>query len=76
MLQSRNRQIIKEFRGENCEKKLDFLPYEAEVYFHILSYYIRMIARYGIRKSIIEGTKTMKADIKYSGKTLNFKYSK
>ena len=32
-----------------------------------------MLAQYGISKSIIKGTKTMKADIKYNKKTLHFK---
>ena len=70
VLQSRYGKIIEEFRGNDCAKDLlEYLPDEAVIYFHNLAYDI------SIRKSIIKGTKTMKADIKYSGKTLHFKDS-
>ena len=74
VLQSLNGKITKEFRGEDCNiQLLEFLPNGAVIYFHNLGYDIRMLAKYGIFKSIIKGTKTMKADIKHKGKILHFK---
>ncbi len=74
VLQSQNGKINKEFRGEDCNVQLlEYLPNGAVIYFHNLGYDIRMLAKYGIFKSIIKGTKTMKADIKHKGKTLHFK---
>ena len=74
VLQSLNGVTNKEFRGENCNQQLlDFLPDNAVVYFHNLAYDIRMIAQYGLNKSIIKGTKIMKGDIKYDNKTIHLK---
>lgn len=74
VLQSLTGRINKEFRGENCNKQLlDFLPDESIIYFHNLAYDIRMLAKYGISKSIIKGTKVMKGDINYGDKKLHFK---
>ena len=43
----------KSFRGTNCaEELLDFLPSHAVVYFHNLSYDMRMIAKHGITMAI------------------------
>ena len=74
VLQSQNGKVNKEFRGDKCNVQLlEFLPDNAVIYFHNLAYDIRMLAQYGISKSIIKGTKTMKADIKYNKKILHFK---
>ena len=76
VLHSANGKINKEFRGTDCNKQLlDYLPDNAVVYYHNLAYDFRMIAQYGIYKSIIKGTKTMKGDIKYNSKKLHFKDS-
>lgn len=74
VLQSINGSINKEFRGTDCNKQLlDFLPNDSVIYFHNLAYDIRMLAQYGIKRSIIKGTKVMRAKIKYNGKKLDFK---
>ncbi len=74
VIQSQNGKINKEFRGDKCNiQLLEYLPNNAVVYFHNLAYDIRMLASFGIYKSIIKGSKTMKADIKYKGKTILFK---
>ena len=85
-----NGRLKKEFVGEDCDRQLlEFLPDGAVVYFHNLAYDIRMIRtkgattlestekefKNGITKSIIKGTKVMKADVKYNGKTIHFKDS-
>ncbi|WP_289705269.1 DNA polymerase, partial [Bacteroides acidifaciens] len=76
VLQNRTGRINKTFRGEDCNKQLlDYLPDDAVVYFHNLAYDIRMLASFGLAKSIIKGTKTMKADIKYLNKTIHLKDS-
>ncbi len=64
----------KEFRGENCNKELlEFVPDEAVIYFHNLAYDIRMVALFGITRSIIKGNKTLKTVISYEGKTITYK---
>ncbi|KAK8881860.1 hypothetical protein M9Y10_044496 [Tritrichomonas musculus] len=74
VLQSENGKINKEYRGEDCnEQLLEYLPHNAVVYFHNLAYDMRMLASYGINKSIIKGNKVMTADIKYKKKTIHFK---
>ena len=74
VLESQNGKVNKEFRGDKCNiQLLEFLPDNAVIHFHNLAYDIRMLAQYGISKSIIKGTKTMKADIKYNKKILHFK---
>ena len=74
VLQSENGKINKEYRGINCnEQLLEYLPHNAVVYFHNLAYDMRMIASYGIKKSIIKGNKVMTADIEYKKKTIHFK---
>ena len=74
VLQSLNGETNKEFIGEDCDKQfLDFLPDNAVVYFHNLAYDIRMIAKYGLNKSIIKGTKVMKGIIKYNEKIIHLK---
>ncbi|KAK8889413.1 hypothetical protein M9Y10_034159 [Tritrichomonas musculus] len=74
VLQSENGKINKEYRGEDCnEQLLEYLPHNAVVYFHNLAYDMRMMASYGINKSIIKGNKVMTADIKYKKKTIHFK---
>ena len=75
-LQSFNGKINKTFIGEDCNiQLLKFLPDNSVVYFHNLAYDIRMIAQYGINKSIIKGTKVMKGDIKYENKNIHLKDS-
>ncbi len=74
VLQSENGKINKEYRGVNCnEQLLEYLPNNAVVYFHNLAYDMRMMASYGINKSIIKGNKVMTADIEYKKKTIHFK---
>ena len=75
-LQSLDGSLCKDFKGERCNVDLlEYLPDNSVIYFHNLAYDIRMIASFGIYKSIIKGSKTMKADIKYKGKDLKFKDS-
>ncbi|MBQ8206642.1 MAG: hypothetical protein IJZ77_04190 [Bacilli bacterium] len=63
--------ISKTFIGEDCaEQFLEFLPHKSLVYFHNLTYDIRMFAHLGIIKSVIKGTKTLSAEIEYG--TLTF----
>ena len=72
VLQSQNGKINKEFRGENCNiQLLEYLPDGAVIYFHNLAYDLRMLAQYGLCNSIIKGTKTMRADIKYKDESNN-----
>ena len=72
VLQSQNGKINKEFRGENCNiQLLEYLPDGAVIYFHNLAYDLRMLAQFGLCKSIIKGTKTMRADIKYKDESNN-----
>ena len=74
VLQSQNGKINKEYRGEDCNVQLlEYLPDGAVIYFHNLAYDIRMLAQFGICKSIIKCSKTMRGDIKYKGKMLHFK---
>ncbi len=74
VIQNENGTVNKTFRGKNCNiKLLEFLPDESIIYFHNLSYDIRMLASFGIQKSIIKGTKTMMTDINFKGKILHFK---
>ena len=76
VVQNKDGDICREFRGEDCPVQfLQYLPDGSIVYFHNLAYDIRFLAKYGINKSIIKGTKTMMTDIKYDGKTLHFKDS-
>ncbi|WP_300712471.1 DNA polymerase, partial [uncultured Brachyspira sp.] len=64
------------FKGEDCNKQLlDYLDDESVVYFHNLAYDIRMLANFGLCKSIIKGSKTMMADIKYNNKTIHLRDS-
>ena len=75
-LQNEQGTIKKCFKGEKCNiELLEFLPDNSIIYFHNLGYDIRMLASFGIKKSIIKGTKTMMSEIKYNGKTLHFKDS-
>ena len=76
VLQSITGRINKEFRGENCNiQLLDFLPDNSVVYFHNLAYDVRMLAKYGLNKPIIKGTKFMKGEIKYNDKQIILKDS-
>ena len=64
------------FKEGSCGKNmLDYLPDNSITYFHNLAYDIRMFAHYGIRKSIIKGTRCLSANIQYKGKLLSFKDS-
>ena len=74
VLQSVTGDINKEFHGEDCNKQLlDFLPDNSMVFYHNLAYDIRMIAHYGLNKSIIKGSKFMSGNIKYNDKTIYLK---
>ena len=76
VIQSADGLVNKEFRGINCGKMLlDYVPDNSIIYFHNLAYDIRMIAKYGISKSIIKGSKTLQAEIKIVNKTIKFKDS-
>lgn len=76
VVQNKAGNFSKEFRGENCNKKLlDFLPNQAVVYFHNLAYDIRFLASFGIVKSIIKGTKVLSTEIIYNDKKIRFKDS-
>ena len=62
------------FRGVTCaEQLLNYLPNNATVYFHNLAYDIRFLACYGIRNSIIKGTKMMKCKVVYNKKIIHFR---
>ena len=62
------------FKEGSCGKNmLDYLPDNSITYFHNLAYDIRMFAHYGLRKSIIKGTRCLSANIQYKGKLLSFK---
>ena len=75
-LQNMDATINKCFMGPDCGLQLlNFLPTNAVIYFHNLAYDIRMVASYGITKSIIKGTRTMMTDITYNKKILHFKDS-
>ena len=59
------------FKGEDCDIQfLEYLPDKACVYFHNLAYDIRMIAKYGLKKSITKGTKVFRGEIEYNGKKI------
>ena len=74
VLQSLNGRINKEFRGESCgQKLLEFLPDNSVIYFHNLAYDIRMIAKHGLKKTLIKGQRVMRAEIDYFGKNLMFR---
>ena len=76
VLQKDDYKVNKEYRGEDCANKLlEFLPDNANVYFHNLAYDIRMLPQFTFTNTIIKGSKMMKADIKYKGKTIHFKDS-
>ena len=75
-LQNKDNTVKKTFKGETCNiDLLDFLPDNSVIYFHNLAYDIRMLAQYGMNKSIIKGSKVMKADIKFECKTIHFRDS-
>ena len=74
VLQSENGTINEEFRGSDCsEQLLDFLPDDSLVYFHNLAYYIRMLAQYGLKCSIIKGTEFLSGSINHKNKSKHFK---
>ncbi len=76
VLQNESGEINKCWKGEDCNiKLLKYLEDGDVVYFHNLAYDIRMIAQYGMSKSIIKGSKVMKADIKFEGKCIHFRDS-
>ena len=76
VIHSQDGTIKQEFRGENCNKQLlEFVPDGAIIYFHNLAYDIRMVASFGINRSITKGNKFFKANINYYGKTITFKDS-
>ena len=67
-----NREQI--FKGVTCGTQLlNYLPNNATVYFHNLAYDIRFLACYGIRNSIIKGTKMMKCDVVFNHKVIHFR---
>ena len=75
-LQSASGCVQKTFIGQDCGLQLlQYLPNDAAVYFHNLGYDIRFSAKYGIKGSIIKGTKTMKAVIEYNDKIIEFRDS-
>ena len=74
--QSEDGKEIETFKGGNCaEALLDFLPNNSITYFHNLAYDVRMFARYGVRETILKGTKCLKALIIWKKKKLSFKDS-
>ena len=76
VLQHESGEINKCWKGKDCAVKLlKYLEDGDVVYFHNLAYDIRMLAKYGMNKSIIKGSKVMKADIKFEGKTIHFRDS-
>ena len=75
-LSSLTGRVKKTFKGEDCATQfLDFLPDNSCVYFHNLSYDIRMMAHLGICKSLMKGNKVLNASIKHNGKVIHFKDS-
>ena len=75
-LQSASGCVQKTFIGQDCGLQLlQYLPTDAVVYFHNLGYDIRFVAKYGIKRSIIKGSRTMKAVIEYNDKTIEFRDS-
>ncbi len=76
VIQSEDGKENKTFKGGNCAKALlDFLPNNSITYFHNLAYDVRMFARYGVRETILKGTKCLKALIIWKKKKLSFKDS-
>ena len=62
--------------GYNCIREfLELLPNESVVYFHNLGYDGRLLAPYGVKKSIIKGTHMYSLDLLYNGKNIHFKDS-
>lgn len=60
------------FKGGDCaEQFLSFLPDKSLVYFHNLAYDIRMMAHFGISRSLIKGSKVLSAEIEYG--TITYK---
>lgn len=73
-IQSADGNIKRTYVGLDCGvKMLDFLPDNAIVYFHNLGYDIRFFAKYGIKRAIIKGSRTMKASIEYKNKIIEFR---
>ena len=73
VLQSEDGTINEEFRGPDCaEQLLEYLPKDSLVYFHNLAYNIRMLAQYGLNRSIIKGTKFSSGYINYKEKSIQF----
>lgn len=73
-LHSKDGFMKKEFRGVDCaEDLLNFLPNGAVVYFHNLGYDFRFLAKFGVKNTIIKGTKTMKGKLAYNDKILEFR---
>ena len=76
VLQNEAGEINKCWQGEDCAIKfLEYLEDGDVIYFHNLAYDIRMLAQYGMNKSIIKGSKVMKADINYKNKKIHFRDS-
>ena len=76
VLQNENGTETKVFKEGSCGKDLlDYLPNNSITYFHNLAYDIRMIAHFGICKSIIKGTRCLSAKIIWKNKALYFKDS-
>ena len=64
------------FKEGSCGKDLlDFLPFNSITYFHNLAYDIRMFAHFGIRSTIIKGTRCLSACVMWKNKILYFKDS-
>ena len=65
-VKSSSGKIKRTFIGEDCAKQfLEFIPHNSLVYFHNLTYDIRMFAHLGIVKSVIKETKTLSAEIEF-----------
>ena len=76
VLQNENGTETKVFKEGSCGKDLlDYLPNNSITYFHNLAYDIRMVAHFGICKSIIKGTRCLSAKIVWKNKALYFKDS-
>ena len=76
VLQNEAGEINKCWQGEDCAIKfLEYLEDGDVIYFHNLAYDIRMLAQYGMNKSIIKGSNVMKADINYKNKKIHFRDS-
>ena len=62
--------------GYDCiQRFLHILPTESVVYFHNLGYDGRLLAPYGVQRSIIKGTKMYSLDLTFEGKIIHCKDS-